>query len=88
MSEAEAEKKARVDAVWDKYDADKNGTLEKAECLNFLRDTFKEVFGSEQTDEQLESTFNMVDTNKNGVIDKAEMMQHINGIVDGEAEVD
>ena len=85
---AEAEKQAKVDAVWAKYDADNSGVLEKAECLNFLRDTFKEVFGSEQTDEQLESTFNMVDTNKNGVIDKAELMKHINGLVDGEAEVD
>ena len=48
---SEEEKKAKVDAVWAKYDADNSGVLEKAECLNFLRDTFKEVFGSEQTDE-------------------------------------
>ena len=30
----------------------------------------------------------MIDTNKNGTIEKGEMEKHINGLIDGEAEVD
>ena len=56
--------------------------------MNFLRDTFKEVFGSDMTDEQLKPTFDMIDMNKNGKIEKDEMTKHIAGLIDGEADVD
>ena len=85
---AEKTKEQMVEEVWAKYDADNSGVLEKGEAMNFLRDTFKEIFGSEQTDEQLQPTFDMIDKNKNGTLDKAEMMVHIKGLIDGEAEVD
>ena len=82
------DKKKQVEEVWAKYDTDGSGKLEKAEALTFLRDTFKQIFGSDQTDEQLESTFNMVDMNKNGAIEKEELLKHIGGLLDGEADVD
>ena len=44
---AEKTKEQMVEEVWTKYDADGSGVLEKAEAMNFLRDTFKEIFGSE-----------------------------------------
>ena len=47
------EKKAQVDAIWKEYDADGSGVLEKGEAMKFLRDTFKKVFDSDMTDEQL-----------------------------------
>ena len=43
----EKTKEQMVDEVWAKYDTDNSGVLEKAEAMNFLRDTFKEIFGSE-----------------------------------------
>ena len=36
-----------IEEVWVKYDVDNSGVLEKAEAINFLRDTFKEIFGAE-----------------------------------------
>ena len=56
--------------------------------MKFLRDTFKEVFGSEETDEQLQPTFEMIDKDKNNNIDKAEMMEHIVGLIYGEVDVE
>ena len=44
---AEKTKEQMVEEVWAKYDADNSGVLEKGEAMNFLRDTFKEIFGSE-----------------------------------------
>ena len=85
---AEKTKEQMVDEVWAKYDTDNSGVLEKAEAMNFLRDTFKEIFGSEQTDEQLQGTFDMIDKNKNNTIEKVELQAHIKGLIDGEAEVD
>ena len=70
---AEKTKEQMVDEVWAKYDTDNSGVLEKAEAMNFLRDTFKEIFGSEQTDEQLQGTFDMIDKNKNNTIEKVEL---------------
>ena len=85
---AEKTKEQMVDEVWAKYDTDNSGVLEKGEAMNFLRDTFKEIFGSEQTDEQLQGTFDMIDKNKNNTIEKVELQAHIKGLIDGEAEVD
>ena len=56
--------------------------------MKFLRDTFKEVFGSEETDEQLQPTFEMIDKDKNNNLDKAEMMDHIVGLIYGEVDVE
>ena len=73
-------KKQEVDAVWEKYDVNKNGVLDKDECMNFLRDTFKEVFGDDMTDEQLEGTFKMIDEDGSGGFSKEEVMKHIAGL--------
>ena len=64
------ENKKRIDEIWEKYDVSKNGVLEKTEAFVFLRDMFRDLFGTESTDEDLESTFKMVDSNNNGVIEK------------------
>ena len=85
---AEKTKEQMVDEVWAKYDTDNSGILEKAEAMSFLRDTFKEIFGSQQTDQQLQGTFDMIDKNKTNTIDKKELQAHIKGIIDGEADID
>ena len=43
----EKTKEEVIEIVWAKYDVDKSGVLEKGEAMKFLRDTFKEVFGTE-----------------------------------------
>ena len=77
-----------VEEVWTKYDADNSGVLEKGEAMKFLRDTFKELFGTDKSDEQLLPTFEMIDRNKNNNLDKAELMVHIKGLIYGEANID
>ena len=79
--------KKRIDEIWEKYDVSKNGVLEKTEAFVFLRDMFRDLFGTESTDEDLESTFKMVDSNNNGVIEKQELHTVISSLMDGECGV-
>ena len=78
--------KKRIDEIWDKYDLDKNGVLEKAEAYVFLRDIFRDLFGTESTDDDLDSTFKMVDSNNNGVIEKDELHSVLHSLMEGEVE--
>ena len=41
------QKEEMVEEMWTKYDADYSGVLEKGEAMNFLRDTLKELFGTD-----------------------------------------
>ena len=47
------DKDQEIDEIWAKYDTDGSGFLEHAEAMNFLRDTFKDIFGTEETDDSL-----------------------------------
>ena len=69
LNRAEQNKsKKQIDDIWEKYDINNSGVLEKSEAFIFLRDIFRELFGTDSTDEDLESTFKMMDTNEDGVI--------------------
>ena len=78
--------KKRIDEIWEKYDVNKSGVLEKSEAFIFLRDVFRDLFGTESTDVDLESTFKMVDTNNSGVIEKEELHTALHSLMDGEVD--
>ena len=49
--------KKRIDEIWKKYDTDRSGVLEKGEAFIFLKDLFRDLFGTESTNEDLQDTF-------------------------------
>ena len=63
-----------VEAIFEKYDTDKSGTLDKKECKKFVEEKLVEMLGSDKYDEsQFESIFQAFDTDGSGSIDKAEL---------------
>ena len=67
--------------MWSKYDVDNSGVLKKAEAMNFLRDTYKKIFGTDQSDEKILSTFKIIDKNSNQSFKKDELIEHIKVLV-------
>lgn len=67
-----------VEAVWVKYDADGNGTLDKAECQLFVKDSLREM-GQEDTltEEAFEEAFAEYDVDKTGKISRGEMAAYL-----------
>ena len=70
-----------VDDIWDEYDKDKNNTLDKEECRNFVINTIKEFTGQECMDDYPMDTFDesfvLFDVDNSGTIDKSEMVRFI-----------
>ena len=63
-----------VDALWEKYDTDKSGQLDKEETKVFLKDVLSDIPPPNDYDEAtFETTFNGMDKDRNGKISKKEM---------------
>lgn len=63
-----------VDALWEKYDTDKSGQLDKEETKRFLQDVLTDIPPPNQYDEsKFEATFRGMDKDFNGKISKREM---------------
>ena len=71
-----------IDAIWEKYDVDKNGTLDFQEALCFLRDLIDQNI----TAEAFEDIFKEFDTDQSGTIDKNEIAVFINMITEIESQ--
>ena len=56
----------QVDAIWQKYDINKDGVLDKKEAEKFLRDYILEVTGNDPTQEEVERNFETMDIDKSG----------------------
>lgn len=65
-----------IDAIWQKYDYDGNGTLDFQETLNFVRDIIDENI----TAEAFQDVFEEFDTDNSGTIDKDEIAVFISKI--------
>ena len=65
--------------IWNQYDDDDSGKLEKAEAFEFLRLVLKEYQGKEPTEEELERNFNLMDYDGSGDIDKKEAQKFVKG---------
>ena len=73
MANIEAVISSCVDDLWQQYDTDDNGCLDKQETKRFIRETLKEMGGQEFTDEEFETIFQEFDKDGNGTIEKDEM---------------
>ena len=64
-----------VDDLWDQYDDDGNGELDRSETKKFLRECMKNLNKNQSnvediSDEAYDALFNHIDRDKNGRIDK------------------
>ena len=77
----EAEKKAIegvIDKIWDQYDADNSGQLEKDEIKMFLIYSLKELrSGSDFSQEAFDEVFSKLDKDESGIIEKKEMIDFL-----------
>ena len=69
-----------VEEIWDKYDEDHSGALDKDETWNFVQE-YLGGSGSEIPLEQFDQIFEAFDSDKSGTIDKKEMTLLINQIL-------
>ena len=57
--------------IWQKFDADGNGVLDKDEFKNFIRETMSELIGedkSELIEKEFDKVYNGFDADNNGSI--------------------
>jgi len=74
-----------IDQMWEKYDVDNSGDLDKEETKMFVRDTLGNLgSGVEMTDEAFDELFKTFDKDGSGTIEKAEMVAFIKQIMSGQ----
>ena len=68
-----------VDEIWDVFDDDNSGFLDKDETKRFVESTMKDMNDEnyELSDEDFEQTFNYFDVDGDGVIVRSEMIKFI-----------
>ena len=62
-----------VNSMWEQYDVDKSGVLDKPEAYKFMESTL----GKGPTDEEFNELFANLDTDNSGVVKKDEMCAYI-----------
>ena len=64
----------KINIIWEKYDTDKNGSLDRDETKKFMVESFNELGQEiEWTQQIFNEAFDELDTNKNGTIEKDEV---------------
>ena len=71
--------KLLVDKLWDQYDVDLNGELDKDEVKELTKDVMTTV-GGQFNKEDFDRTFLEMDNDGNGVIEKEEMVQFLQNL--------
>ena len=76
-----------IDDIWDQYDTNQSGVLEKDQAKRFVKCTLTEFVGSAEINEVwneavFESTFKDFDIEENNQISKSEMMHFIKKVAD------
>ena len=66
--------------MWDQYDSNGDGVLQKAEAFEFLRMFLEENTGLIPDEEELEKHFKIMDDDGNGTIDKKEAQKFMKGV--------
>ena len=62
-----------VNSMWEQYDVDKSGVLDKSEAKKFMEATLDKSV----TDEEFNEVFAVLDMDKSGVVKKDEMCAYI-----------
>ena len=74
-----------VDEIWETYDVDCSGELDKEETHRFVKHTLAGVIDEDQ-DEAIEHVFNEFDEDGSGLIDRKEMILFIKKVSGLEAD--
>ena len=78
MSAEEQAIQGVIDQIWDTYDVDKSGALDKAETKKFVQDTLGNLgSGDEFSDEAFDEVFATFDKDGSGQVEKTEMIGFI-----------
>mmetsp|Transcript_20058 Transcript_20058/g.29824 ORF Transcript_20058/g.29824 Transcript_20058/m.29824 type:complete len:153 (+) Transcript_20058:28-486(+) len=72
-----------VEQLWNAYDKDKSGTLQKREAERFLKDLSRAVVGRGPTNEQVQNAFDYCDVDKSGVLSQEQFFKLIDVYVTG-----
>merc|ERR1712244_214663 len=67
-----------IDQIWETYDVDKSGALDKEETKKFVQDTLGNLgSGDEFSDEAFDEVFSTFDKDNSGTVEKNEMVVFI-----------
>ena len=73
-----------IDQIWDTYDVDKSGALDKEETKKFVQDTLGNLgSGDEFSQEAFDEVFGTFDKDNSGTVEKAEMVVFIKQLLGG-----
>ena len=73
-----------IDQIWETYDVDKNGSLDKEETKKFVQDTLGNLgSGDEFSQEAFDEVFATFDKDKSGTVEKPEMVDFIKQLLGG-----
>ena len=73
-----------IDNIWDQYDEDGSGDLDKDETRRFVEETLTKLVGDQDkvlTDEEFERRFELFDKDGSGSIEKDEFIEFIRGFL-------
>lgn len=71
-----------IDAIFNKYDTDKSGTLEEEEIFNLIRDAFKSLGRNREVSPQEVNQFiTAIDKNSDGKISKTELFEILKKLI-------
>merc|ERR1719401_2880709 len=72
-----------IDQIWDTYDVDKSGELDKEETKKFVQDTLGNLgSGDEFSQEAFDEVFQTFDKDNSGTVEKAEMVVFIKQLLE------
>ena len=73
-----------IDQIWDTYDVDKSGALDKEETKKFVQDTLGNLgSGDEFSQEAFDEVFQTFDKDNSGTVEKNEMVVFIKQLLGG-----
>ena len=74
-----------IDQIWDTYDVDKSGALDKEETKKFVQDTLGNLgSGDEFSQEAFDEVFATFDKDNSGTVEKNEMVVFIKQLLGGQ----
>ena len=71
--------KSEVEKIWEQYDLDGSGTLDKQEAFTFLREFIGDLTGNVPGEQELEDQFFNLDEDESGEITKEEAVRYLRG---------
>ena len=86
MSAEEQAIQAVIDQIWDTYDKDKSGELDKEETKAFVKDTLGNLGGGGDdgfSDDAFDEVFSTFDKDGSGTVEKNEMIVFIKQLLQG-----